>query len=554
MTAHQEKMSLRRSFWNIRFAALILLAFVLVQAYILWKVCARGQAAVASVETDGLPSLSTIARLQENLALYRLVSYEWLFVQDADKPARARRADELRQQNLELIAALKQLFPTGDAAAQVGAVETTFNQTVAAQTKIRSLVDSDFQAAMKSLDQDLPPRVTALNDATTRLKDTCYTFSTARVQNAVTGFTHIRKNVFGFGAANVAVTVTLALLVSFVAHRARRRISGIVQSLSAGTQDAARAATTMSGSSGKLSQASSSQLASLEETSASLEEISSATRGSAQSARTTKEFVSQARHSAESGTQSIRELNHAMDGIRTASQEMHEAVDGIKTASADVSKIIKTIDEIAFQTNLLALNAAVEAARAGEAGMGFAVVADEVRALAQRSAKAARETTEMIETSIQRSEIGVTVNNKVRVAIEEVTNKTRQVEARLGEIVQQVHEVDKQVAEIANAANDQSGRVAQINQTMTAIEKITQSTAAEADQTAEAATNLDTQAQALHSAVEDLIAFVDYSRPTTGALDSQSVSAGFAAALDAEVSAPSRPLHRSPRVAGSVHA
>src|SRR3990172_8534028 len=100
-------------------------------------------------------------------------------------------------------------------------------------------------------------------------------------------------------------------------------------------------------------------------------------------------------------------MNQAVATIKASSDEMRTAMNSIKAASDDVSKIIRTIDEVAFQTNILALNAAVEAARAGEAGLGFAVVADEVRNLAQRSAQAARETAVKIEEAIQKSEHGV---------------------------------------------------------------------------------------------------------------------------------------------------
>ena len=102
--------------------------------------------------------------------------------------------------------------------------------------------------------------------------------------------------------------------------------------------------------------------------------------------------------------------------------------DQIKKASDEVSKIIKTIDEIAFQTNILALNAAVEAARAGEAGLGFAVVAEEVRSLAQRSAQAARETAEKIEDSIQKSNRGAEINSKVAGRLQEIVVKAREVD------------------------------------------------------------------------------------------------------------------------------
>src|SRR6202012_3976927 len=146
----------------------------------------------------------------------------------------------------------------------------------------------------------------------------------------------------------------------------------------------------------------------------------------------------------------------AMKAIQKASTEMAMAIHGITTSSSSISKIIKTIDEIAFQTNILALNAAVEAARAGEAGMGFAVVAEEVRSLAQRSATAAKETAQMIEASVAQSARGVEVNGRVAEQIATVGRKSQAVRESLTEIVAKAREVDALVSTIATASQEQT--------------------------------------------------------------------------------------------------
>ena len=128
--------------------------------------------------------------------------------------------------------------------------------------------------------------------------------------------------------------------------------------------------------------------ASMEESSASLEEMSSVTKRSAETADNADRLMAEANAT----------VNHVSDTMNELTQSMDE----ITRASEETSKIVKTIDEIAFQTNLLALNAAVEAARAGEAGAGFAVVADEVRNLALRAAEAARNTSELIEGTVKK--------------------------------------------------------------------------------------------------------------------------------------------------------
>jgi methyl-accepting chemotaxis protein len=281
-------------------------------------------------------------------------------------------------------------------------------------------------------------------------------------------------------------------------------LRGLAGTLQAGAEQTTGAAGQVSASSQSLAEGASEQAASLEETSASLEEISSMTQRNAQNVKSAKDFTAQTRATAESGAQSTQEMGQAMQGIRAASNEMRDAMNGIKTASGDVSKIIKTIDEIAFQTNLLALNAAVEAARAGEAGAGFAVVADEVRSLAQRSATAARETTDLIETSVKRSEDGVRVTDKVITSVEEVAVKSQQLEQKLAEIVAKAKQVDEQVTEIATASQEQSHGIAEVNTAITQMDKVTQATASNAEEGAAAAEELTAQAESLKAAVAEL--------------------------------------------------
>jgi methyl-accepting chemotaxis protein len=200
------------------------------------------------------------------------------------------------------------------------------------------------------------------------------------------------------------------------------------------------------------------------------------TKRNAENALSAKDLSSETRHAAETGSTNMQEMNHAMADIQSA--------------SGNISKIIKTIDEIAFQTNILALNAAVEAARAGDAGLGFAVVADEVRNLAQRSAQAAKETAEKIEDSIAKSANGVALSGKVTESLTQIVTKARQ--------------VDELVAEIATASREQSQGIDQVNTAVTQMDKVTQTNAAAAEESASASEELNAQAATLREIVAEL--------------------------------------------------
>jgi methyl-accepting chemotaxis protein len=205
------------------------------------------------------------------------------------------------------------------------------------------------------------------------------------------------------------------------------------------------------------------------------------TKRNAEHAANAKQLTAESRGAAEGGLADMREMAVAMTEL--------------KEAGASVAKIVQTIDQIAFQTNILALNAAVEAARAGEAGMGFAVVAEEVRSLAQRSATAAKETAATIEKTIQRSERGFDLSGKVAAQLEAMAAKAR--------------EVDEQVAEITAASNEQSQGISQINLALGQMDKITQDTAAQAEETASAAEELSAQSQLLKETVGRLLQLVE---------------------------------------------
>ncbi len=222
----------------------------------------------------------------------------------------------------------------------------------------------------------------------------------------------------------------------------------------------------VSDASQSLSQSSTESASSIEEISATMQEINSQTRQNAENATQANKLSGDARNSAEEGNNKMRDMKKAM-------AEINEA-------SASVAKIIKAIDEIAFQTNLLALNAAVEAARAGKHGKGFTVVAEEVRNLAQRSAKAAKETAEMIEGSIKKAENGAKIAEDTAKSLEIIVSGSAKVTDLIGEI--------------AAAAREQEKAVTQVNQGLTQIDQVTQQNTATAEEAAAASEELSSQA------------------------------------------------------------
>ncbi|WP_299154807.1 methyl-accepting chemotaxis protein [uncultured Tateyamaria sp.] len=215
------------------------------------------------------------------------------------------------------------------------------------------------------------------------------------------------------------------------------------------------------------------QAATLEETAAALDELTSSVRSAAEGADAASKMSGDAQANAERGGEIAGQAVHAMDGIKASSQE--------------ISKITSVIDDIAFQTNLLALNAGVEAARAGEAGRGFAVVATEVRALAQRSSDAAREINTLISTSAEQVEQGVDLVDRTGTA--------------LSAIVSSVAEISERVAEIASSAREQSAGLNEINVAVNELDHVTQQNAAMFEETTAASHALTSEADALAAAV-----------------------------------------------------
>ena len=267
----------------------------------------------------------------------------------------------------------------------------------------------------------------------------------------------------------------------WMARSISQAIGGVTRRLSDASEQIASAANEVAGSSQALAQGASEQAATIEETSASAHEVTAVSQKNKDNMGIASELMQEAGATFQALDESTDHLVQSMAAIRDSSQE--------------ISRIIKVIDEIAFQTNILALNAAVEAARAGAAGMSFAVVADEVRNLAHRSAQAAKDTAALIEKSITTAAEGDARIQQVTRALAE----NRAVASKIVTIVQ----------DGSAASSEQLRGVEQISNAVVQIEKVTQASAAAAEETAGASQQLTGQSRELKAMVGELRALVD---------------------------------------------
>jgi methyl-accepting chemotaxis protein len=280
----------------------------------------------------------------------------------------------------------------------------------------------------------------------------------------------LRNFILLIGAIFLIITI---VLVVFFSRNITLPIARAIREMNEAADQVTSAAHEVSSSSQSLAEGASHQASAIEETSSSLEEMSSMTRKNADNANHANSLMSETKQTVERAETSMKQLTRSMQDISKASDE--------------TSKIIKTIDEIAFQTNLLALNAAVEAARAGEAGAGFAVVAEEVRNLAMRAAEAAKNTSVLIDGTVMKIKEGS--------HLVEITNN------EFIEVSQSAVKAANLVSEISAASSEQAQGISQISKAINEMDKVVQQNAATAEESASASEEMNAQAQTMKGAI-----------------------------------------------------
>jgi methyl-accepting chemotaxis protein/methyl-accepting chemotaxis protein-1 (serine sensor receptor) len=417
-----------------------------------------GQAGAAASELTSLERAGVLAAMLGDKA--HLEEYQQRF----------RTRGEALQKAL---ADLKRFAESPEAASRIQGVEQQANLVLQGHEELRQAIgNQQMDVALNIFGQKVQPSLEEIGRQAADLVER----QNRDLANTTTASTDKSAHAGNLGVVIALIALAVGAGIFFIVHNANESLKCLTARLSHSADNVSAAASKVSRSSESLADGASRQAAALEETSASTEEILSITRQNADHAVQVAGLMQQSAEGA-------GEVNHSLDRMVAQMKE-------IDTSSNKIARIIKVIDEIAFQTNILALNAAVEAARAGEAGLGFAVVADEVRNLAQRCTQAARDTTGLIEESIETTRDGNSRLDQMAGSVRAMTENAGRVKCL--------------VDEVSQGNQEQARGMEQISRAVLQMQEVTQAAAGNANDGATAGKELNGHADALRTLVHEM--------------------------------------------------